>query len=243
MLGRSHAILAGTAALALLPLLPNATSGRVAAGAAVAAGAGLLADLDTRASTVSRSLGPVTQALSAAVGAVSGGHRKGTHSVIPLFPALVAGLVWLLVHATPAAALPVVAVTIALALRAAGPHELRRHGVVGVGVAGVAAAFVIELTVGFGGWWLEEAVFAGTWLHVAGDALTAERVPILWPLVQRRIGVPLVARTGNATEVLIVAVVTVIALVLGVRDFDPSLISHTAPALAHAALAPTQGGN
>jgi membrane-bound metal-dependent hydrolase YbcI (DUF457 family) len=46
---------------------------------------------------------------------------------------------------------------------------------------------------------LPAAVAAGCWLHVLGDLLTPEGVPLLWPW-PRRATVPVIGRTGGWGE-------------------------------------------
>src|SRR5579859_3401709 len=82
---RLHADLAPvTQALGLGPFafdvgwpLVHATPLGVVAGALVTAGAALLPDADHPSATIAHSLPPVSRALCAGIGAVSGGHRNG----------------------------------------------------------------------------------------------------------------------------------------------------------------------
>ena len=48
----------------------------------VCAGAALLPDADHRRATIAHSLPPVSNAICAGIGEVSGGHRNGTHSLL-----------------------------------------------------------------------------------------------------------------------------------------------------------------
>src|SRR3954465_3160274 len=54
----------------------------VLAGAMVCAGAALLPDADHHNATIAHSLPPLSNAVCAGVGTLSGGHRQGTHSLI-----------------------------------------------------------------------------------------------------------------------------------------------------------------
>ena len=47
--------------------------------------------------------------------------------------------------------------------------------------------------------WLPAAVGLGALVHLIGDCLTKEGCPLLWPL-DRRVGIPLIKRTGDKFE-------------------------------------------
>jgi membrane-bound metal-dependent hydrolase YbcI (DUF457 family) len=183
MMGRSHSLSGAVAGLAAAPLVGTLTHrplgpGGLALMAAVTAGAALLPDLDHEDGTLSHALGPVSDLATKAVAWASGGHRHATHS---LAFALAAGLgTWALVgYASRWAMLALV-----LALIAAGLRALDVNATAGWPRCWLAAA-VITGAAGrwYGGpWsWLPYAVGLGCLAHLAGDLLTPEGCPLLWP--------------------------------------------------------------
>ena len=81
MLGRDHALSGAVAFAGVAPLL-HVTGVQLAAGVALTAGAGVLPDLDEPGSTIARTFGFLTGAFAWIVHKISGGHRKGTHSLL-----------------------------------------------------------------------------------------------------------------------------------------------------------------
>lgn len=211
-MGRSHAVVAATGWLAAAP--PAAAAGlgvdepaTLAASTLVAAGAGLLPDLDQPGASASRALGPASWLLAAGISAVAGGHRQATHSLA--FVALVFAACWAGLHsgAGGAVAVGVSALCVGLVLRAAGPDQVRGGGWIDLTLLAWTAGLVwagvhlIDTT----GWLPWSAAF-GTATHVLADLLTPEGVPLLWPWSARQ-SLPVIASTGNATEVALVGVV------------------------------------
>ena len=91
MLGRDHALSGALAFTAVAPLL-HVTGVPLAAGMALTAGAGVLPDLDEPGSTIARTFGFLTGAFAWIVHKISGGHRKGTHSLVGVALMTVASL-------------------------------------------------------------------------------------------------------------------------------------------------------
>jgi membrane-bound metal-dependent hydrolase YbcI (DUF457 family) len=200
MLGHTHALSGLAVGAATLPWAP--VHGAVAQGAWVAAvgGFAMLPDLDHRGSTVSDMWGPVTDVPSGGIGAVTGGHRWGTHDAVlaPLafgaLAVLAAGAFW--------ASLLLLALAIGLAL-----HAL--HFV----IPGRAETTILgNLVLAWGGaWlllthmpspaWLPFAVAAGVLTHILGDALTTAGVPVpvIWLFNRGRLTI-LPMRTGATVE-------------------------------------------
>jgi hypothetical protein len=81
MLGHDHALSGALAFAAVAPLV-HVTGVQLAAGIALTAGAGVLPDLDEPGSTIARTFGFLTGGFSWIVHKISGGHRKGTHSLL-----------------------------------------------------------------------------------------------------------------------------------------------------------------
>jgi membrane-bound metal-dependent hydrolase YbcI (DUF457 family) len=81
MLGRDHALSGALAFAGVAPLI-HVTGVHLAAGVALTAGAGVLPDIDEPGSTIARTFGFLTGAFAWVVHKISGGHRKGTHSLL-----------------------------------------------------------------------------------------------------------------------------------------------------------------
>jgi hypothetical protein len=215
VLGHSHALSGLAVGAAVLPWAP--VEGTVAQVAWVSAvgGFAMLPDLDQRGSTISRMWGPLTDVPSGVVGAVSGGHRWGTHDAV-LGPAVL-GLLAYAAAWSPWSSLLVLALAIGLALRA-----------LHVVVPGRAENTVIgNLVLSWGGaWlllqhspspaWLPWAVAVGVLAHIAGDFLTKEGVPVpLFWLARRSRIAPVHLRTGALVErAVLVPLFSVLAVAL-----------------------------
>lgn len=196
MLGRTHALSGALswAAVCTAAPLTGVRPGWPAAllGLVSTAGAALLPDLDHPQATIAHSFGPLSRGLAEVVCKLSGGHRHATHSLafaaavpLALWPAVLAWGVWV--------ALPLLAVLTVFAARAL--HVNRGLiPVLALTITG-AAWFGLGRDVG----WLPLSVASGILAHLAGDCLTAEGCPLLWPR-RRHFMLALVARTGNRVE-------------------------------------------
>ena len=147
VLGRDHALLGAVAGVGLAePVARLAHThlppGQVAAAGAICAGFALLPDIDEPGSTVSRRLGPVSEAVAAVTNKLAGGHRKATHSL--WFAGGTAALVWWLGQFALAAPILVYAcLALTLTMLVPGrPCTPRLHvaliGPVAAGMGGVA---------------------------------------------------------------------------------------------------------
>lgn len=228
MLGRTHATSGVVVALACVPFLNHValpwlhlapiTGWAVPVLAVSAAGGAMLPDLDHQDATIAQSLGPVTKGLAMGVGAVSGGHRNGTHSLlgVAVFTAAAWGLarvggwplgIWL-------------GFLFAIALTALQLPLVRNVWIHTLLCLNIGAGFVLLTTqvrlpivatiVG---------VFVGAVAHLFGDMLTIEGCPLLWPFNKTRFHV-LSLTTGHFGERVIVgpllgvvAIVQTLALV------------------------------
>jgi len=201
-MGRTHALSGAAAWLAAAPVIVDAAGlpvgvAELLAGAAVAAGAAMLPDLDHPSAGIAGTLGPATRLLTRAVAAVAGGHRQATHSLA--FALLTAAGAGLAVTHSPTAALVVAGVCVAFGVRALGPDELRDDPILDLELAAAAAAVTALVWATVTTWsWLPYAVAVGCALHLAGDALTPRGVPLWWPL-PTRIGAA-VFTTGSWAE-------------------------------------------
>jgi len=199
MLGRDHALSGALAFTAVAPLL-HVTGVHLAAGTALTAGAGVLPDLDEPGSTIARTFGFLTGAFAWIVHKISGGHRKGTHSLIGVAVMTVASLAagswqvgalsghperwW---HLVPAGF--ILALLFSAGFRAL--HIGGHHG----DAAGIAVAALVI----WKGWdlalvtprnvqVLAVCVTLGMLAHLAGDMCTHDGCPLLYPLSRHEFG-------------------------------------------------------
>lgn len=181
MLARDHALSGALAFTAAAPLL-HVSGPALLAGAVFTAGAATAPDIDEPGSTISRTLGFFTEAVSWIVHRISGGHRKGTHSVLGAAAFTLAA--WLAVtHAGSLAGKIILGVILGLILTA-GVRALRiggHHGDV-IGLAGAAAAVYWHAGLSL----VPLCIALGAAAHIAGDELTHGGCPLAWPVSARR---------------------------------------------------------
>jgi membrane-bound metal-dependent hydrolase YbcI (DUF457 family) len=212
MLGRDHALSGAVAFTAAAPLLHATGIIPVAAGAVLTAGAALLPDLDHPRSSAARTLGPVTRALAWVIARLSGGHRHGTHSLagIAAFTAVVAMTAgWSLRHSLSCPAdpftgpaqrwvldrgawcfpvhawqqLPAALVTVLLLASALRALRIGGHHGDLLAIGGAAAITWLDPVTLL--WALPVTVAIGCAVHIAGDALTDDGCPLLYPVSRR----------------------------------------------------------
>jgi membrane-bound metal-dependent hydrolase YbcI (DUF457 family) len=201
MMGRTHS-LSGCAAFASLacaaplvgvhPRWPAITAGLLAT-----AGAALLCDADHPEGTIAWTFGPATKALTRFVHRISGGHRHATHSIA--FTLTMPLAIWAGDEALGHwFALAVLFLLFAFALRAL--HLAR--GFAPAIAAGLTLLVAHTMPHDLG--WLPYSVGVGIAAHLIGDCLTKEGCPLLWPR-RTHYMIPIVQRTGNKLETMLVA--------------------------------------
>lgn len=223
MLGRDHALLGALAYLggawevshlAHRPMPPA----ELAIGAMVCSAFALLPDIDEPHSVVSTKLGPISEAVSRVTNKLAGGHRHATHSI--LFVALVGALMAAAQHWRYSAVAVVVASGL-LVLRMIVPLGFGRRGLLPLVL--VAAAGWWAWTARPGMLWLPATAAAGVFLHLVGDMLTKEGVPLLWP-AKLRIAAPVLGHTDSMREQALAATMSAgIAVVAWFLLLHPSL--------------------
>lgn len=191
MMGTHHAVSGAAAWVAVTSTVPGALgwhplpTASVVAGALLTAGASLVLDIDHHGSTAAHSGGIVTRAIASGVEAVAG-HRGALHSIVAV-GALTLGAV-LAGHWQ--ANLPVVGVvplgsvlvfTLLLAL-ASKVFRLNGPRLAGLWGGSLIAAAVVMFLAPEQLEWLPLSVMVGAIVHLVGDGLTTEGVPLLWPL-------------------------------------------------------------
>jgi membrane-bound metal-dependent hydrolase YbcI (DUF457 family) len=244
MMGGHHAASGAAAWVAVtattpiaLGLYPVSDVG-IVTGALVCAGAALLPDADHHSGTIAHSLPPVSQGVARGIAAISGGHRGGTHSVLGV--AVFTALAWLAGHVTFTTSTfgevligpGIIAVLlVSFALRAL---KITRTGTAWSWLASVTLAILIAVLAPEEWFWMPFCVGLGCLVHLLGDLLTTNGVPLLWPLrirsprwvrrypvlpfddVWRRggnVSIPLLGDAGSWREWLVMTPVSVYAVV------------------------------
>lgn len=212
MLGRTHALSGVTTGLAASSLVLHLSVGPAAVMTGMTAAYSLASDLDSCGSTEARSYGFITRGLSWLIRLVSGGHRRGTHSLLGVaaFTA-VAWLACLFRHTWPGR---IVLALILAAGIAAAADALRPGPATFENVLGLAAAVAMCWT-GYGLALVPLAAILGTVTHIAGDCLTVSGCPLLWPATMREFHLlppGLRFTTGKVAEHWIVSPLLVAAL-------------------------------
>lgn len=192
MMGSSHAVtgaaawIAATAtalpALGLYPLSPSA----VLLGTLVCAGAALLPDSDHHSATIAHSVPILGHAVADTVETMSGGHRHGMHSLLAVAGTFAATIGLGLIRWTPHGWDHSLQIGSALAVLACTAFALKVLTV----VKSWTTAWLLGalLAIGILVWapaqftWLPVCIGLGFAVHLIGDALTIEGVPLLWPL-------------------------------------------------------------
>ena len=142
------------------------------------AGAATAPDIDEPGSTISRTLGFFTMAVSWVVHKVSGGHRKGTHSVLGV--AVFTFAAWVAVAGATSLTGKLILGLILGVLLAAGVRALRigGHHADVIGLAAASAAVYWHA----GRRLVPVCIALGAAAHIAGDELTHDGCPLGWPV-------------------------------------------------------------
>jgi membrane-bound metal-dependent hydrolase YbcI (DUF457 family) len=246
MLGHDHALSGALAFAVVAPLLPVSGT-QLAVAAALTAGAGILPDLDEPGSTIARTFGFLTGAFAWVVHQLSGGHRKGTHSLLGgalmTLLALRAGSWQLSAAATaqhPEVWWRLVPAGLILALLfSAGFRALYiggHHGdVFGIAVAALVIWKrwdLVEVT----SWHvpvLAVCVALGMLAHLAGDMLTHDGCPLLYPVSRYEFGLlpePIRITTNKLAERWVISPLLLIGLAYFVwRDAGGPALTTASP--------------
>lgn len=214
MMGHSHAVsgVAIYAAVTLpLPLGLGLTTGNepgaLLLGALLAGGAALLPDWDHPQATISYSLPPLSNLAAAGISTVSGGHRRGTHSLLGLLiaSALAFALAHLVVpisdHPSHLGAGILTGFLTTLAAKAL--HLFPRNGYLVNWAVGIGAGALVATTGPLSPLKLTLAVTIGYSAHLLGDAITTGRIKPLLPFNDIEFGLPLLGDTGSWREHLL----------------------------------------
>ncbi|WP_237202703.1 metal-dependent hydrolase [Rothia endophytica] len=214
MMGYSHSVSAAAAWFALNEsgLIHVHDTPTLIVTTLVAAGAGMLPDIDHHRGTIAHSIPPISRWVARLAAAASGGHRKGTHSIVGLavFWGLACGADRLLYQGIPLLALALTGFAGGLALRVfKAPGGWL--GAIGLSVATLHLDALTHMP------W---AILTGATIHVLGDALTVRGVNPFWPLtvkpavasmLWRKSGymaLPLLGEAGSARENILTSILT-----------------------------------
>lgn len=196
----------------------------------VCGGAALMPDLDHGGATVSTSLGPITKVVSTAVNTLSGGHRKGTHSIFGwIITSILAYLLCLLSvdspvwleHITGSPTFNLGFIILAAFLWGISGAAL---GQASIALAAVGA--ITALTSPIPALYAGIVVFLGTATHsLLGDMLTTAGVPLLYPLSARSHRIWLLGDTGSMRENVYVAIMGIAAIAIPIYGIYTGLIT------------------
>lgn len=226
MMGRTHATSGAVAFLALMPVLRSAgvevDGVGVVVCAVTAAGAAMAADLDHHSASAARALGPITGAVARVVGLLSGGHRNGTHSLVGIGVSVLItlGVIWA-GRVAVGLMLAFLAAIVLAALRVKLSQITVVHTILclvaGVALAGLSIWSQVPTAA------LPWAVGIGMATHIAGDCLTEEGCPLLWPLGWR-VSLLNLTTDGWVERLLIGPVLGLLSVVLIWNLTDPAVL-------------------
>lgn len=221
MMGHSHAIsgaMATSVAAAFQPALIAPNPQTYTMSCLLAAGAAVIADSDLPNARAAKTFGPIVNI----IGAVSGGHRHGTHTIWAA--GLVAAACWgaslwaLQVAGVTIYPVGFLAVFIAMGLGLAALTGLNRWIVLSVAaVVAAGAAILVPDPL-----WLTVVVGGGYLVHLMGDILTTKGVKVFRPLPPL-IRIPLLGDSGSARETVLAVFMVAVWVVLTFTVIVPGM--------------------
>lgn len=210
MMGGHHAATGAAAWVAVTSTAPFAfgwyegvSHTGVVAGALVCAGAALLPDADHHSGTIANSLSPVSDGVVKVIEKVSGGHRKGTHSILGVV--VFTAIAWFLSLLSVDTGIEGVGTVligpgimcvllVAFALKAL---KITRDTKVLPWTTSLTLAALIAIFAPEEWFWMPFCVALGCVVHILGDFITTNGVPLFWPL---RFKSPYWMRDGRGIE-------------------------------------------
>lgn len=225
-MGYSHSVSAAATWLLLAEtgVLQIEDTATLAVTTLAAAGAGMLPDIDHHRGTIANSIPPVSRRVARLVGKISGGHRKGTHSLLGLLA------FWALAYFADRltyAGIPVLALALA---GFAGGLALRTFRAPGgwLGAIGVSLLTLSTGALPHMPW----AILTGATVHIIGDALTVRGVNPFWPVTIKPVvpsklwrksgymALPLLGEAGSARENILTSALTLYILAFTLAHFS-----------------------
>lgn len=213
-MGRTHALSGGVAWLGvMMPVnqyVDHLTPASAGLGLAVATGAAMLPDLDHPNSTIAHTYGWFTKQLCRGVATISGGHRKGTHSLLGTTTFGVGAAAMSTNDWTRAI---LVWLCLGMAVRALWKRPKNRPNgkfdysdVAGLVNALASAAIALALV------WLTRndvlvptvAVIVGYLAHLIGDTFTKGGVPWMYPFTKTRLRLTTMKTGGPGEKAFVV---------------------------------------
>lgn len=159
----------------------------VISGAVICAGAALLPDADHPNATIAHSVPGLGSVAAGAVGAASGGHRHGMHSLLAIVGCWL--LFWWMGTVTVQTGWSVVpelsvgGIVAGVALTTFAYKVLRiAKSWIRAWLMGMVSGLILAAFLPGADLWLPLCVTIGYGVHLAGDLLTVQGVPLLWPL-------------------------------------------------------------
>lgn len=218
MMGYSHSVTAAGAWLLLheLGITPEQDAATLTVTTLACAGAGMFPDADHKRGTIAHSIPPLSNITVAFIAAISGGHRKGTHSIIGVLA------FWAVAYFAQQLTYNNIPWVSLLLTGFAGGLALRVFGTPGGWIGAIGLSWLAWHTESL--WLVPWAIFTGCVVHILGDLVTTRGVNILWPLVikppvanklWRKSGyfaLPLLGDAGSARENILTSAVTVYTL-------------------------------
>ncbi|MCP2266673.1 LexA-binding, inner membrane-associated putative hydrolase [Promicromonospora thailandica] len=210
MMGGNHAATGAAAWVAVTASTPIAfgwypgvSNAGVIVGSLVCAGAALLPDADHHSGTIANSLKPVSNAVARTVGKLSGGHRKGTHSILGI--AVFTAIAWALSLLTldtgdglfGAILIGPGIMCVLLVSYALKALKITRDTKLLPWTTSITLAVLIAVFAPEEWYWMPFSVALGCTVHILGDMITTNGVPLLWPLKFRS---PRWMRDGRGLE-------------------------------------------
>lgn len=211
MMGRTHALSGVVAGAAAGQFIWHLNLPHLTVGAAIAAGAAVLPDIDHPDASCARSFGFVSEAFAWLIEHLSGGHRHGTHSLVGV--AAFTGGAYAAEHYRYTLAGKIGLGLLLVLVLASGLRALKIGGHFSdlLAIAVAAGMFYTSFGITEVPW----AIAIGTATHLVGDMLTNEGIPIAWPLSRfhvRLLPEPFAFTTGTRPERWVVAPALLAAL-------------------------------
>jgi len=178
-------------------------------GAALCTGAAILPDIDHPRSTISNMYGPLTRGFCWIMGKLTGGHRRGTHSIAGVgMLGVVAQLGVENRHTVPG----MVALSVIMILCLAGAVRIMKipgwiDDVLPIPVV-LAVVCLTDIRLDT----VPVAVMAGCLIHILGDMVTPMGCPIFWPFSGKNVRFNLF-KTNGITERYVVTPLMIVIIV------------------------------
>lgn len=225
MMGYAHTVSAAAAWLALeqAGFVQTPDTSTLVVTTLACAGAGMLPDIDHKNGTIAHSIPPISSLVSSLVATISGGHRKGTHSLLGVIAFWV--IAWsaerLTYHGIPWLSLFIAGYVGGLALRILGAP--------GGWLGAIGLAYTAWRTDSLA--LLPLAMAVGATVHIIGDALTTRGINPFYPMVFKPVipsklwrksgylALPILGDAGSGREKLLTSFLTLYCVHVGLVHF------------------------